>query len=109
MSAVGHWRAGGFVSGAGSEIDGCVSRGNESIGRKQSSFSGYFPTIAFTAAEKAHVRVARAGKDNTRGSGQVNPSPEVSLERDESRLPPRIEAVVLASPEPLISTFQVMV
>ncbi|HEY4988235.1 MAG TPA: SMC-Scp complex subunit ScpB [Opitutaceae bacterium] len=31
----------------------------------------------------------------------MNPSPEVSLERDESRLPPRIEAVVLASPEPV--------
>jgi chromosome segregation and condensation protein ScpB len=31
----------------------------------------------------------------------MNPSPEVSLERDDSRLPPRIEAVVLASPEPV--------
>jgi hypothetical protein len=31
----------------------------------------------------------------------MNPSPEVSLERDDSRLPPRIEAVALASPEPV--------
>jgi len=52
MSAVGHWRQAVLSAGPGSEIDECVSRGNESIGRKQSSFSGYFPTIAFTAAEK---------------------------------------------------------
>jgi chromosome segregation and condensation protein ScpB len=31
----------------------------------------------------------------------MHPSPEVSLERDDSRLRPRIEAVALASPEPV--------
>ena len=31
----------------------------------------------------------------------MNPSPEVSLERDDSRLPPQIKAVALASPEPV--------